>query len=69
MPSVFSVDYNQPTITQEGLSGGDPVSLPSTGAYWRRPLLQPQSLCSQNPVLDECQIWPQYGITQSGIPA
>jgi len=61
-------DWVCPEITQSGLSSGANEQLPG-GAYWRRARIMPFNLVSvENPVPDECQIWPQYGIAQSGDP-
>lgn len=63
-----SVTYIHPTISQAGLSSGTTESLPGA-AYWRRARIMPFNVVSvENPLPNECQIWPQYGINQSGDP-
>ena len=55
--------------TQYGLSTGVPDTIPWGGAMWKRVRLQPFNLVSpENPIPDECQIWPQHGLAQSGDP-
>jgi hypothetical protein len=63
-----NVTWYQPLYSQAGLSGGGVVSIPS-GAFWRRMRIMPYNLISvENPISDECQIWPQYGLAQDGVP-
>jgi len=60
--------YICPSVIQAGLSSGANETL-TGGAYWRRARIQPFNVVSvENPIPDECQIWPQYGIAQSGDP-
>jgi len=55
-------------VSQAGLSTGVNEELPA-GAFWRRARIVPFNVQGvENPIPDECQIWPQYGIAQSGDP-
>lgn len=61
--------YDLGTWQQSGLSTGGTEILPWGAAVWRRAIAIPFNV--QNPlapVPTECQIWPQYGIEQSGDP-
>jgi hypothetical protein len=63
-----TVNWYHPLYSQAGLSGGVDVSI-SSGAYWRRMRIMPYNLISvENPIPDECQIWPQYGIAMGVDP-
>jgi hypothetical protein len=62
--------YDLGMWTQAGLSTGVPLQMPWGGGVWRRAIAVPFNVTNVlSPVPTECQIWPQYGIEQTGTPS